>query len=116
MDAPRDLYLTAEFRLCEAGSPEAAFLFHRAGQVITTQEEATYAVTAYLERTSHEGERAERERILAEAKAVEFAEVENKAVAEPVKPPAAPAEEPSPVVAPENPIPPVPRTGGGRRG
>jgi hypothetical protein len=117
MDCPRDLFLNAEFRLCEAGSPEAAFLFHRKGQVITTQEEVTYAVSAYLEHTLRAGERGERQRILAEAKAVEFAEVENKAVAEPVKPPAAPADEVIPVVTPENPIPPVQRTGsGGRRG
>jgi hypothetical protein len=132
MDAPRDLFLTNEYRLCEAGSPEAAFLFHRKGQVITTQEEVTYAVTAYLERTSRAGERAERQRIVAEVKAVEFAEVENKAVAEPVKAPAAPAEEPTPVVSQEtlmpqeNPIPPPrppasddpgrQRIGSGRRG
>lgn len=83
MDAPRDLYLTAQGQLCEAGTDEAAFLFHRKGQTITPQEDTSYGVTAYLERTSREEERAERQRILAEAKAVEQATVEDKAVAGP---------------------------------
>jgi hypothetical protein len=81
----------------------------------------TYAVTAYLERTSREGERAERQRILAQVKAVEFAEVENKAVAEPAKVLAERVEEPSPIASQENPIPPIfppdmRRSGGGRQG
>ena len=60
MEAPRDLCLTKDQVLCEFGSPESAVVFHRKGQVITPQEDLLYGVTAYLERTTRERERAER--------------------------------------------------------
>ena len=85
MEAPRDLCLTKDQVLCEFGSPESAVVFHRKGQVITPQEDLLYGVTAYLERTTRERERAERKRVLAEAKAVEFATVENKALVGPLE-------------------------------
>jgi hypothetical protein len=86
MELDRDLCLTATGVLCEWGSPEAAFVFHRKGQLVTPMEDAHYGVTAYLERTRRDRERAERQRVLAalqpdpEEKAVEQAETEDKAL------------------------------------
>lgn len=80
MELERDLFLTKEFVLCEAGSLEAAFLFHRKGQLVTPQEDVQFGVSAYLERTRSQRERDERQRILATIKAVSAVEVENKAV------------------------------------
>jgi hypothetical protein len=82
MELERDLFLTKDGVLCEAGVPEAAFLFHRRGQLVTPGEDAQYGVTAYLARQRSAQEQAERRAVIAslQEKAIQQVALEDKAL------------------------------------
>jgi hypothetical protein len=102
MRVDRDLGKTAEGKVCALTALECASVLARKGTILADREADRLGITAYLEAQHRLEAKAERERILAtakaaepESKAVERGELEDKGVAGPGEATAPHAEEPA---------------------